>query len=453
MWPVPPSAPRRLRSGAWPARLVRGRFRCRGPSVGSVVAHSVHRWGWAALLTVHIATVAAAPVHGHFKLGERWDTSPSDSLAAAVGGRQRADTSFDLRLINEPRRGPWSAVVHAEVLWDHGDAVALDRRVGAIPALAVPTPADTAWLHLEHTLTDRNDDRAVARFDRFYAGYTGSRLVLRAGRQALTWGTGLIFHPADLFDPFAPNATDTEYKSGTDMLYGQWLFADGSDTQVLAVPRRDPHTGKLERRQSSVAVRYHRAGPTLESAWMLAQDYQDTVIAVSLAGAWGGASWSTSLVPTFLDGDGTRTSAVVDLSDAVTWAGRPVTLVLEYYRNGFGHGGRDYAPSDLSAALSARLARGQLFNTGRDYLAGGLSIEWTPLLKLDVTAIVNLQDRSELLLAKATYSLAENSDIVTGMQIPVGAHGSEFGGLPVAAGGAPYVAPPTELYIRLARYF
>lgn len=417
------------------------------------LVHCGRRWGWAALLTAHIVAVAAAPVHGHVKLGERLDTSPSDGLAAALGGPQRADTSLDLRLITAPRRGPWSAVVHAEVLWDHGDAVALDRRTAAIPALTVAAPASTAWLHLDHTLTDRNDDRAVARFDRFYAGYTGSRLVLRAGRQALTWGTGLVFHPADLFDPFAPNATDTEYKTGTDMLYGQWLFADGSDVQALAVPRRDPHTGKLERRQSSVALRYHLAGPTLESAWMLAQDYEDTVAAVSLAGAWGGASWSTSLVPTFLDGDGTRTSAVVDLSDAVTWAGRPVTLVLEFYRNGFGHSGRDYALSDLSAALSARLARGQLFNTGRDYLAGGLSVEWTPLLKLDATVIVNLQDRSELLLAKGTYSLAENSDVVTGVQIPFGAHGSEFGGLPVAPGGPPYVAPPTELYVRLAHYF
>ncbi len=61
----------------------------------------------------------------------------------------------------------------------------------------------------------------------------------------------------DLFDPFAPDATDTEYKPGTDMLYGQYLFDDGSDLQAVIVPRPAHRGGGLTGNASSFALRFH----------------------------------------------------------------------------------------------------------------------------------------------------------------------------------------------------
>ncbi|EDN67409.1 hypothetical protein BGP_4660 [Beggiatoa sp. PS] len=44
---------------------------------------------------------------------------------------------------------------------------------------------------------DNSDQmEAVQRLDRLYLGYNGEQLVLRAGRQTVSWGNGLVFSSA-----------------------------------------------------------------------------------------------------------------------------------------------------------------------------------------------------------------------------------------------------------------
>jgi hypothetical protein len=116
-------------------------------------------------------------------------------------------------------------------------------------SLLAPPPPQTWWV-----LTDRflNQKHLVAaqRIDRLSVTYSSTHVVLKFGRQALTWGAGLVFHPMDLFDPFAPDAIDTQYKPGTDMLYGQYLFDNGSDLQAVIVPRPAHNGGGLTAKAS-----------------------------------------------------------------------------------------------------------------------------------------------------------------------------------------------------------
>ncbi len=49
----------------------------------------------------------------------------------------------------------------------------------------------------------------------------------------------MVYNTLDLFNPFAPDTIDTDYKHGEDMLYLQRLFDNGSDLQALLIPRRD----------------------------------------------------------------------------------------------------------------------------------------------------------------------------------------------------------------------
>ncbi len=83
-------------------------------------------------------------------------------------------------------------------------------------------------------------------------------------------------------------------------------------------------------------------------------------------------------------------------------------------------------------ALYSRLLRGELFTTGRYYLAGSLLIEMTPLLQLNPTLFINLGDGSGMLQFIGSYSLAENLDLLAGFNLPAGPDGSEFGGLETA---------------------
>jgi hypothetical protein len=94
-----------------------------------------------------------------------------------------------------------------------------------------------------------------------------------------------------------------------------------------------------------------------------------------------------------------------------------------------------------------------VFSTRRDYLAGGMTLEVTPLFDLSPSLIVNLDDGSLLALVAATYSLADNVTLAAGVQAPIGRARTEFGGLPLSASSPTLLAPPSQIYLQLRRYF
>ena len=257
----------------------------------------------------------------------------------------------------------------------------------------------------------------------------------------------------DLFDPFGPTATDTEYKPGVDMLYVQRLFADGSDLQFIAAPRQERAGGPVTLDASSLALHFHTTVLGHETTLLVARDHGDWVAALGVNGSLGGATWNLEAVPTALKGGGVQVSGIANISDAVTLFGRNATVFAEYYRNGFGVAGQPFDLASLPPDLVDRLARGQVFDTRRDYLASGLTLEVTPLLNLSPTLIVDLDDGSVLALFAGTYSLADNVTVAAGVQAPVGRSRTEFGGLPPSATSPVALAPPGQIYLQLRRYF
>lgn len=406
-----------------------------------------------ALLAAGCCTAAvAAPLHGVIKLGEQYDHYGDASLANFYGHQNTDDAYGDLRLMWSPQKGAWSSDMHLQTVTRYGEAEALQNDINALPGFTTITPDDTNALKLSRRVTDNNHQTTDVRLDRLSLMYSGTHAVVRVGRQALTWGVGMVFHPMDLFDPFAPNAIETDYKPGVDMVYGQWLFDSGSDVQGVVVPRRNVTTGDISRESSAAAVRYHHAGSP-DSALLLARDYGDSVVGASVSGNWSGRSWNLAVVPTFQDGGNAFWSGLANLSDAKTWWGKSVTLTGEYFHNGFGHRGSDYSLVDLSPELAKRLSRGQVFVTGRDYLAGVASVQWTPLWKVDNSLIVNLGDQSLLWFVHVNYSITENSTLLAGGQVPVGSGGSEFGGLSLTPGNPVQLQTPASVFVRFEYYF
>lgn len=405
----------------------------------------------AALLLLEAQSAFALDLHGRLELQDIYASEGSQSLSAFLGLRNRNGAMGDFRLTWEPRWGAWDVSVHYELSFDAGDAPALaarEKTLGIFP----PAPPAT-WWNLTGTFIDQSHLTATHRLDRLSLGYTGAHVVVRAGRQALTWGAGLVFRPLDLFDPFSPDAIDTEYKPGTDMFYGQYLFDDGSDLQIVVVPRQARRGGGLTENASSFALHYHTAIGDLQTTWLVARDHGDTVAGIGINGTLGGATWNAEAIPTFVHGGGTFTSALLNISDATTLWGRDLTLFAEYYRNGFGRASRHYALAGLPRPLVDRLVRGQVFNTGRDYLAAGAQFQWTALLQVNPTLILNLNDRSLYSITQATWSLSENLNLVAGAQFPLGPANSEFGGLALAGRAPPFFEQPVRLYLQIRRYF
>ena len=389
----------------------------------------------------------AEPVHGRLQLQDVYAREGSQSLAAALGARQRNDVLGELRVSWAPRIGTWSFDAAYTIGFDAGDGPAY------APLAILPAAPPRSWWDLTDTFIADRRLTATQRIDRLSVAYTGTHLVLRAGRQALTWGAGLVFRPMDLFDPFAPDATDTEYKPGTDMLYGQYLFDDGTDLQAVIVPRPAKRGGGLTADASSFALHLHTTISGLQTTWLIARDHGDTVIGLGLNGSLGGATWNAEIIPTMVRGGGTYTSALLNITDAGKLWDRDVTYFAEYFHNGFGVEAAHYTLASLPAPLIGRLLRGQVFNTGRDYLAAGAQIQWTPLLQIAPTLIANLDDRSVYAIGEATWSLSDNLNLIVGAQLPIGPARTEFGGLPLLAPTPPYLEAPARVYLQLRRYF
>jgi hypothetical protein len=413
------------------------------------------RDAFAALVALALSLGLAAPaafaqstaLHGRLELQEGGDFSRSDSLQAALGLKDANDAQGDVRLIWDPSWGRWSLSVQTVMTAQSGPPVFLQNDETTI----LPTPPST-WFDLSETFFNERRTTASAYIDRLSVAYSTPSTVVRVGRQALTWGSGLVFRPMDLFDPFSPAATDTEYKPGVDMVYVQRLFANGSDLQVVLAPRSPRYGAPPTTDDSSIGLHYQTVLFGHRTTWLLARDHGDWVGALGVNGPLNGATWNLEVVPTGTPHEGVSVSAIANLSDSMTLFGRNATVFAEYFRNGFGVIGTT-SFAQLPAPLKDHLERGQVFNTRRDYLAEGLSVEVNPLFTLAPTFIADLDDGSLFLLATGTWSLSDNLILIAGVQAPIGRAGTEFGGLPLVPGGTVLLAAPARIYLQIRQYF
>lgn len=392
-------------------------------------------------------SVWADSLSGHLKYRAQAVHYPDDSLFRQLDDAQGYDHSADLRLLWSTQKGKWSAQVDYQLLGIAGDGVTLAKQLavsgGAASALTVAGSSgfpddDRRLLDLTHRFSDQDRHLLLHRLDRAHITYSGEQSVWRLGRQVLSWGNGLIYNPVDFFNPFDPAAVDTEYKTGDDMLYGQYLFNNGDDLQGVYVARRDDEHD-ITRDVASAAIKYHGWWGEQEWDLLLAEHYDETIVAVGSARDMGGAVWRSDVMAVDARDDWTW-SLVSNLSYSWRWWDKNISGVVEYYYNGFGETGDELSTTDLldNAALRERLTRGELYTTGRQYIAGSLTIEMTPLLNLRPGVFVNLSDQSSLWQWVLQFDPSQNVQLLGSINIPVGSKGTEFGG---------FYSPPADVQL------
>jgi hypothetical protein len=380
---------------------------------------------------------------------------PDNSLFNSLAGSSALDLETDVRLNFRADQGPWSFDLAYQVFAAYGDSIELTR---LLPDVAQPLfdrlPNDDHRLFdLTDVLRDSGKFAALHKLDRLSISYTGEKVAIRAGRQAITWGNGLFFSPMDIVNPFDPAAIDTEYKTGDDMLYGQYLTDSGDDIQAAVVFRRNILSGDVESEQHTSAVKYHGFAGEAEYDLLVARSYGNTTLGIGGNHSIGGAVWRGDIVVTDAS-TGTTAELVTNLMYSWAWGNKNISGVFEYYFNGFGQKGGQYSPADLARnpELLRRLARGQTFSLGRHYVAGGLSIELTPLWTLTPNIFANIEDGSALLQLLTRNNLSENIEFLGALNFPLGPDGSEYGGIPSGT-SEQYLSVSASLFAQLAVYF
>jgi hypothetical protein len=392
---------------------------------------------------------------GHSKTRFLADIYPDNSVFQPLTGKSASSLETELRLNFSARRNAWSVDGAWQLYGAWGDRVELMRDVSGVslPGFSHLPSDDRRLMNLTDTIRDDGKFAAVHRLDRLAVTWSSDNLVVRAGRQAITWGNGLVFSPMDIVNPFDPTTVDTEYKAGDDMVYAQYLFSNGNDVEFAQVFRRDVATGDTSSSVNTSAIKYHGMLGDGEYDVLIADSYGDTTLGIGGNRSIGGAVVHGDVV--WVDSAaGGKLQLVTNVSYSWVWGGKNVSGIVEYYFNEFGQASGRYDLASLSQnmVLLDRLQRGEIFTVGRHYLAGALSVEMTPLWTLTPNLFANLDDASALLQIVSRNSLSDNSEILAAINLPVGPSGSEFGGIEA---GMPdtYLSSDLALFAQFSLYF
>ena len=314
---------------------------------------------------------------------------------------------------------------------------------------------DRRLLDLTWNIEEDRDELWLTRFDRLFCTLDYSDGYLRVGRQAITWGHGLLFNPMDVFSPFAPTTLDRDYKQGEDaVLFEHRLGESLGDVTLLQVFRRDPDSEDAEWSQFSLAGKYHTfiPGTQTEVTCIAGKHFEDLVFGAGLVGYLGGAACRLDATLTRLQGGDTFSSMTANLDYAWMWWGKNLYGWVEVYYNGLGQGRKDYEDAWNRESVRERLDRGELFVRGRWYLDTQVRIELHPLVNLYVNTITNVLDPSGIVQPYITWDVTQNVGLHLAGTFYWGAEETEYGGVPVP--GTQWTdKPPTTLYSWVAWYF
>ncbi len=406
-----------------------------------------------ALSLILAASVIASPALAEgLRLRLEYSTngawSPASSLDTALGFQNRTTGSGSARLMWDKNIGSFRFEVHSHMAFSQGDNVAYATALAPF----VPTPAPSTLYNLTSTWLTNSNTRVTNTIDRLSVTYSTTNLVLKVGRQAITWGSGTVFHPSDIVAPFSPSAIDTAYKPGADMIYAQYLFDNGADIQAIAVPRAATLGGPVAFGSSTYAARMQMQLGSLDTRVMLARDRGDSVGSLGLSGALGGASWNAEYVRWVLASGASHPSWLFNISNFGTLGEMNISYFGEYFHNGFGVGAA--VPLDsLPASLTKRMSTGQVFLPGVDFLALGAMVQMTADLSITPSALVSLDDRSALAALAVAYTLGDNTNLVFNYSQPIGPVGTEFGGRETTAGSGIYGTGSRSATLQLVHFF
>ncbi|MBW1999611.1 MAG: hypothetical protein JRJ29_16825 [Deltaproteobacteria bacterium] len=399
---------------------------------------------------------------GHLKFTGAASWPDEESIYGIVGTGTYYDGSAEARLTGSMFLGDWGYMVaHYEAIVSGGDTrskvTELEKMFPGFSNLGLVgwrrVEDDTRFMDLTKVAKEHDDYIMYHRLDRLFLTLLPAWGLVRIGRQAVTWGNGLIFNPLDVFNPFAPTDTVRDYKIGEDMVLVQISASELGEVELLVVPRRDPLAGELDGDESSLAGKGHFARGTLEFDIMAGKNYKDAVIGVGGSGYLREAVWRMDVIWTRLDNDHRKDffwSIVANMDYSWLWWEKNVYGLVELYYNGLGQD--DYSEAVKDPNISERIRRGELFALGRIYLSGHLRVELHPLFNFYFTTINNVTDPSGIVQPYGTWDIKNDVQLTIGGTLFYGGHGTEYGGFELDGSGM-IIEPSPNVYARFTYFF
>ncbi len=262
--------------------------------------------------------------------------------------------------------------------------------------------------------------------DRLYVDEDFSFGSLVIGRQRISWGTGRVWNPTDIFNPINPANFGKIEKDGADAASMKFYLGQLTDFQLV-------YDAEYHFKYSDYAARFHTNILGYDLSIMSGFVDKRLVKGGDFAGDIGGA--------------GIRGEALVS-SDIINRTGYYVKWILgtdyqftdklygmiEYYHNGQG------SPIKTNYDL-AGLYNGSILNLAKDYLDVTGTCQLDPLVSISLSSNSNFNDGSGFLSGTITYSASDNTSLAVGTLYTYGGTLTE------------YWYYPQAYYLKLDTYF
>ncbi len=273
------------------------------------------------------------------------------------------------------------------------------------------------YFNWQRTVLNRSHQQVRHYIDRLFLAWEWEQGRLVVGRQRISWGSGRIWNPTDLFNPLSPTAFDRIEKDGADAVNLQWYLGDFSDLQVVWNATRRQQEG-------NTAVRFRTHWRTTDLAilagrfdrrWVVGGDFTTIVAQAAVRGEW-----------LYDAGDATHDPFWKFIVGADNqWTRRLYTLV-EYHFNGEGK------TNPLQYEFY-RLFQGEILNVGQRYAFAMVQFQLAALVNLSLAWSQNLDDHSGYWYPMLDVNAGENWAVSLGYQWFYGAERSEYGVFPRTA--------------------
>ncbi len=237
--------------------------------------------------------------------------------------------------------------IHYEVRTVSGDTLRLQQQRETsddVPfqRLALNPNTRARFLDVESTFHSENNLLGFHALDRLRLRFRDDMIQLSLGRQAVSWGTGLIWNPTDLFTAFAPTEIDRDEKMGVDVIRLTWTSDDGTSIDFIGEPldKQSPYAFDGDDSSWAVRARMHRGeyeisalGGYMATDWVIGGDFTGYVRDAGFRG-----EWVYTTVDEADERDYVRGLLSLDTSFPTRW---DVYVAIEYYYNGLGAGNED----------------------------------------------------------------------------------------------------------------
>lgn len=259
---------------------------------------------------------------------------------------------------------------------------------------------------------------------RLYLDAYSPLVDLRAGRQALHWGSAQFFNPTDPF-PEVLLAEPWRQRRGVNAARAHLALSPLTDaTAIVAVD------DTLAETRAALRLRTNRWGAdlALSGAW---RGDADWLAGADLRGTLGVGFWVEAAVRPADGSVREEIAAGVDYSFPVF---ERLVVLAQYYRNGSGETSPDRYRRRASTAAADPFAP---FTLARDYLLASVLAQLTAEVSASLPVLQNLNDGTAIALPSLTWAALDWLELALGAQIPFSSWG----------GGGEFKPRPDDLVV------